>query len=153
MTYRVMIDSMIYDALAGNENFRRLVQKKQDSGDIAMLSTRIQKDQIAAIPPARDIGQKSAARTTEIASAVFVLDVSRLDEDCLGSPEADAVFLHLQGRSLKHTADAMIGATAFSDTDILVTNDQKLTNRFRKLTSTTMVMTDVEFQVFLEGLN
>ncbi len=91
--------------------------------------------------------------TERIGSGVFVLDYSRLDEDRLGTAETNTAFAELQNKNPKHTEDAMIGATALTDADILVTNDEHFKKKFVTLKSGVKVMSSDEFAAYLAGLS
>jgi hypothetical protein len=149
---RVMLDSHIYDAVAANPALKQKIERCQANGHITLLSTHIQAEELARIPPERDIGQASAVDTESIGTSVFVLDYSYLDVDRLGTPEADNAFSQLQINNPKHTEDAMIGATALTDADILVTNDIGFRKRFKKLGSKLRIMSGSEFENYLAGL-
>jgi hypothetical protein len=148
----MILDTNVYDAAIDNDQLRNLMAKKQESGSIALFSTRIENEELAAIPPLQDRGQKSAVQTVLISPAVFVLDASHLDDDRLGTDEANAAFNYLQNGSKKHTNDAMIGATAMIDADILVTNDHRLLNRLSAIDSKVKVITSQGLFALLKTL-
>lgn len=152
MAVVVMIDTMIFDEIAGSKEMQEAIRRSQESSHIEIVSTRIQSSQLSSIPTDRNIGQSEALNTRKLNSAVFILDFSILDEDRLGSDEASAAFNHIQAGSSKHTEDAVIGATAFENADILVTNDKRLRKRFKELGSRVKAMTGSEFLGYLESL-
>jgi predicted nucleic acid-binding protein len=82
-----------------------------------------------------------------------VLDYSRLDEDRLGSAETNSAFAAIQNGNLKHTEDAMIGATALIEADIFVTNDEKFRRKFIMLKSNVKIMSFAEFSSYLSSLS
>lgn len=151
MPKRIMCDSNIHDAVVSDPALKKLIDQRQTEGHIVFKTTHVQQTQLSKIPNARDEGQASAIEADLVGAAVVVLDHSRWDEDRFGTCETDAAFAAIQRRDPKHTADAMIGATALSDVDIFVTNDRDLRKKFEKLDSTVRVMTSDEFKSFLAG--
>jgi predicted nucleic acid-binding protein len=149
MIARIICDSNIHDVLAADLKLKRLVDQAQADALIDVMTTHIQFDELAAVPAERDIGQTGSLTANRILTEVFVLDHSRLGEARLGSETSNAAFMELQGNSFKNTNDAIIGATALAHTDILVTNDVRFTNRFRKLAGSVQVMSSKEFGEYL----
>jgi predicted nucleic acid-binding protein len=152
MVKRVICDTNIHDAVAADADLKDLVERCQAAGQIVLTTTHVQLGELSRIPEPNDIGQANAIKAKRTGAAVFVLDYSRLDEDRLGSAETNAAFAALQKGNLHHTGDAMIGATALSDADILVTNDGKLRKRFEALKTHVQVMSSAEFKNYLANL-
>jgi predicted nucleic acid-binding protein len=152
MAERVICDSNIHDAVARETALKNLIERAQVAGHIVLLTTHVQLTELSEIPVANDIGQAEAINAERTGAAVFVLDYSRLDEDRLGTPEADAAFAAIQRGNCQHTEDAMIGVTALADADILVTNDIDFKKRFDALQSRVQVMSSSEFEDHLTHL-
>ncbi len=150
MPERVICDSNIHDAVAADGHLKSLIDQCRDCGLIILKTTHVQDTELSKIPDENDIGQKGAINAERIGTAVFVLGYSRLGEDRLGG--INAAFAALQKGNPKHTEDAMIGATAFSDADILVTNDSNFRKKFEKLKANTTVMSSAEFGSWLTDL-
>jgi predicted nucleic acid-binding protein len=148
---RIILDTQIYDAVAANPALKDLIEQHCKNGKIIVLTTHVQLEELQDIPPHRDIGQTRAVDAKRTGTSVFVLDHSFLDEDRLGSPESSEAFARLQ-IGAKHTKDAMIGATAVTDADILVTDDAPFRRRFKKLESRVRVMSSEEFFSYLSAL-
>jgi len=148
-----MIDTNIYDAIAADSDLKIQIEKYQRDGSIKIVSTHIEAGELSKIPTERDIGQASAVKTERVGSGVFVLDYSRLGEDRLGSEETNSAFAAIQNGNLKHTEDAMIGATALIEADILVTNDENFRRKFITLKSSVKIMSSVEFSSYLSSLS
>jgi predicted nucleic acid-binding protein len=149
MTKRVICDTNVHDAVAVDPGFKRLIERAVADGHIALSTTHVQLTELSKIPPRNDIGQASAIGANRTGTAVFVLDYSRLDEDRLGTPQTNAAFEAIRQGNPRHTEDAMIGATAFADADILVTDDTKFRKRFEALNSPVEVMSSVEFASYI----
>lgn len=145
---------MIYDRVAADPDLRALIERRQFEGRIVLQSTNIEARQLAAIPPERDVGQASIVQTEQIGTAVFVLGISVLSQDCISDKNdpASVAFDELQKRNPKHTADALIGATAHVRADILITDDSSFFARFKRLQSTVRVMKTAEFRSFLRAM-
>jgi hypothetical protein len=149
----IMLDSNVHDLVAKDATLKALIEQCQRDGRIRVLSTHIQADQLAAIPAERDIGQAVAVRSDHIPTSAAAWDVSRWDEAHWGSDAANNAFNKLAIGNPKHAADALIGVTALSEADILVTNEKKgFRNRFARLGSNVRVMSTMEFHAFLKTL-
>jgi predicted nucleic acid-binding protein len=153
MPVRVMIDTHIYDVVAADSEMKALIERRQLDGQIKLISTHIEAGELAKIPGDRDIGQATAVNTERVGAAVFVLDYSKLDEDRLGTEEANSAFSQIQKNNLRHTEDAMIGATALIEVDILVTDDDRFKRKFAALKSDIKMMSADEFGIYLRSLS
>ena len=153
MPTTILLDTQAYDFVAANMRLKTLIADMQQDGRIELISTRIEADELDEIPPHRDIGQKSSVSSSKVGSAIFLLDISFLDEDRLGSDEVNAAFHHIENGKPKHTNDAMIGATAYSDADYLVTNDNRLIRRFSKLSGPCKVVKPDQLENLLNSLS
>ena len=153
MVKRVMCDCMVHDAVAGDSNLKQLIDQCRAAGHIVFKTTRVQLKELSQIPFHRDIGQATAIDAERIGTSVFVCGYSRCGEDRLAGSAIYAVFAAiLKGNPKQHFDDAMIGATAFSDADILVTNDGDFGKKFKKLNTSVQVMSSGEFASYLGGL-
>jgi hypothetical protein len=153
MVIRVICDSMIHDAIAADAKLKQLVDQRQAAGHVTFKTLHVQLEELAKIPSDRDIGQANAINAERIGSSVFVLDYSRLDEDRLGTDETNSAFDAIKKGNPRHTEDAMIGATALTDADILVTNDGDFRKKFEALGTNVRVMSSEEFAIYLAGLS
>jgi hypothetical protein len=153
MPVRIMIDTQIYDTIAIDGSRKRLIESCQRDGLIQIKSTHIEAGELSKIPAIRDIGQATAVNTERVGSGVFVLGHSRLDEDRFGTPETNSAFAAIQKGNVRHTEDAMIGATALIEVDILVTDDNKFRKKFITLNSTVKTMSSDEFFSYLSVLS
>ena len=152
MPVRVMVDSNFYDALHADSEFKALVEKRQADGRLTILSTHVQETELAKIPQDRNVGQAQAVVAESVGASVFVLDYGMLDVDRFGTEESSDAYHRIHRGNNKNIEDAMIGATATTDADILVTNDKKFTSRFRELSGTVPVMNSVEFKDYLSSM-
>ncbi len=109
-----MIDTMVFDAVADDPELHAAVTAATRDRRIALFTTQIQEDQLAAIPdPARR--KRLRALPREVLPPV----------DADGGTLVDAVHA---GQN-KHLADALIAGTALARCDLLVTDDKRLTER------------------------
>ena len=152
MPKRIICDSNVHDAVATDAVLKRLIDCCQTMGHIVLVTTPIQITELSRIPETENIGQASAISAKRIGSAVVVLDHSGYDEDRLGSDATNAAFSALQKGNAKHTVDAMIGATALSDADILVTDDRPFGKNFKALGTQVQVMSSIEFASYLQSV-
>jgi hypothetical protein len=119
---------------------------------IGFKTTRIQLGELEKIPVNRDIGQNAAINAERTGLGVFFAGYSRVGEDQLGCADTYAAFAAIQKGNLKHTEDALIGATAIAEADIFVTNDATLRKRFEVIGSHVKVMSSAELKAYLTGL-
>ena len=153
MIMRVMCDSMVHDAVARNDwNLKYLIDECRAAGHVVFETTRVQLLQLARIPARRDIGQRNAIDAKRIGIPMFFCGWSKLGEDRLGGPAIHSVFEALRIGNPKHSADAMIGITALTSADILVTDERDFRNRFKRLDMRVQTMSSAEFASYLAGL-
>ncbi len=152
MADRVILDCMVYDAVAQDRRLKQLIEQCQRVCSLFVLSTHVETDQLAAIPADKDIGQANAVSVEPIPTPVCIIDHSRIDRSRIGTDALNAAYTKLRIGNPKHTDDAIIGTTAVSDADILVTDDKGFRNRFKKLRSSVRVMSSAEFATYLEEL-
>jgi predicted nucleic acid-binding protein len=152
MPTRVMCDTQVHDAVAADPQLKQVIEQRQAAGQISVSTTHIQIDQLAKIPATRDIGQAGAIAAERVGTGVFVLGHSRLSEDRLGDATLNATYTQLQKGNARHTEDAMIGATAVLEADILVTEDKTFRSRFKALGTNAQVMSVQEFATYLASL-
>jgi predicted nucleic acid-binding protein len=103
---RVMLDTNIYDLIVARRGFGERLDRAIESGDIEILRTRVQEEEIARIPDAvrRAAMRKVRGRLVETSEAAWA-----------GLPK---------GRT--PSADALIAATAAECADVLVSEDKEL---------------------------
>jgi rRNA-processing protein FCF1 len=152
MVDRVILDTMVYDAVENDQQLKQLIRGCQDAGHISIFTTHVQKDQLAQIPPEKDVGQASAVAAMQIATSVTVIGYSRIGQSRIGGNEENDVYSKLRINNSKHTEDAIIGTTAYHDADILVTDDKGFRNRLKNLRSRVKVMSSAEFKNYLHDL-
>ena len=126
---KIIADFNVHDAVAADTALRLLIERCQAAGLIEFITTPVIHEQLKNIPQRRNIGQATAIKAKRQGSAVFVPGVSKLSEDRLGTGPTNSAFHRIKKGNPKDVADAMIGATAVSDADILVTNDIKFRRR------------------------
>ena len=134
MTVRITFDSNAFDFVAADPDLKSTIKECQDLGLISIWGTHIQGGELAAIPDSRNIGQaQTVADINRTGTALFFCNFSHLGVDRLSSAESLAAFSAIQANNPKHTNDALIGATALVDTDMLVTDDGRLQSKFNQL--------------------
>lgn len=113
-----MIDTMVFDAVADDPDTRDAIAAATRDRRIALFTTQIQEDQLAAIPdPARR--KRLRALPREVLPAV--------------SADSGAIVDAVHAGQNKHMADAIIAGTALARCDVLVTEDARLTERSKGL--------------------
>jgi hypothetical protein len=150
MPDRIMFDSNAYDAIAADGAIMALIEHHRERGCIVVLETHVQADELAKIPPHKDIGQSNAVAAQRIPTTGAAWDVSKWDQAQWGSDATNRTITDLTSGNPKHIEDALIGATALDSVDILVTNDGRLRNKL--LTSKLRVMSSADFAAYLRSL-
>ena len=135
---RIMLDTNEYDKLlVAPHAYDRLLALLAE-GKIELLATHIQKDEIMAVEDAIKKARLQAvlSRARMIATRGIVLDVSRFDQSRFGNDEDHKLIEHIRGsRRDRDTEDALIAATAATDADVLVTDDESLMRRLNSYPS------------------
>ncbi|MGK2936843.1 MAG: hypothetical protein ACSLFR_03420 [Solirubrobacteraceae bacterium] len=109
-----MIDTMVFDAVADDPETREAITAATRDRRIALFTTQIQEDQLAAIPdPARR--KRLRALPREVLPPV--------------SADGGELVNAVHAGQNKHMADAIIAGTALARCDVLVTEDARLTER------------------------
>ena len=153
MAIRLTFDTNVHDAVVADSSLESLITECQDRGLISVWATHVQGGELADIPDPRDLGQaKAVANINRTGTALFFVGYSFLGVDRLSSPESLEAFRAIQDGKAKHNNDALIGATAFVDTDFLVTNDSRLRNRFNELAGKAKAISTTELATYLENL-
>ncbi len=140
---RIMLDTMIYDAIVANPETIELVRSLTTNRKCEILTTHIQKDQLAEIPGDQKRCAALSIPTKKVPTSGAVWDLSKWDECTWVSTETVASIENLTKGNPKHAADALIGATSLSVADVLVTMDKTLAARV-KASDPTMKVLDFE---------
>jgi len=132
---KIMLDTNQYDRLLkAPVTYDRLLQL-QSHGEIELLTTHIQRDEILAVDDPEKRGPLEAllGQARLIGTRGVVVGVSRIGLARLGDDKDHALIEHVRGRAWKRkTKDALIVATATKDADVLVTDDDRLIRRMKR---------------------
>lgn len=145
---KFMLDTMIYDRIIENPGLIERINVLSNEGKIEILSTHIQDDQLSKIPDSKKRAKISEINRKGVVTDGFILDLSRLDEAAFSDGEGISL-CDIQSVSNGHTEDALIATTASRDADVLVTEDKRLSNRFKACTSVCKVWSFEEFLCFI----
>lgn len=145
-----MLDTNIFDKIIGNEGLKTRIMELKNKGQVAILTTHIQIDELSATS---DVVKRE--RLLEWANEIcefiptmgFVLDVSRVGMARLS--DGEGIERIRQGNS-RRTQDALIAATASSDANFLVTEDHSFATRVQKNLTNVQVL---NFSKFVRKLN
>ena len=119
---RVMVDTMVFDALHADPPGRAAVLDAVRGGDLLLCTTHVQEDQLAAIPdPVRRKALQRLPRQV-VPAAGGVAGVFRTGR-VRYTDDADGDVLRFGSR---HTQDDIIAEAAGVQTDVLVTEDRRL---------------------------
>ncbi len=128
---RAMADTNVFDFIAADVGLLQRVQQATAAGVLVVLTTHVQEDELAAITDLEKRVLIAQIPRTKIPTEGFVVDVSRLGEARLS--EGTTIEALRRGNWPRYTKDALIGATAQADANVLVTNDETLTKRAKSL--------------------
>jgi hypothetical protein len=131
-----MLDSNVFDHLLKDAQVCGLLEELVDSGRVTLLSTHVQRDELAA--KTDDLEKRAALLechdrlTRSVPTGAFVLDVSRFDAARFGPAVGEAAFDDVlrtprAGRRdgmPGHTNDALITDTALAEDAILVSSEE-----------------------------
>lgn len=120
-----MLDTMIFDRIVATRGLTRRIRRLVKAGALTILTTHIQEDELAAVPSWWKRARIARVPSVRVPTSEFVWDVSRFDEARLGTGEP---LEQIRGTKT-HTKDGLIGATAFAESAVLVTEERRLTRR------------------------
>jgi hypothetical protein len=125
--HRFSLDSNAFDRIAESDKTVELVRRATETGSIQLLSTHVQRDELAAIPD--PVRRERVARipTSDVPTYGFVVGVSRLGMARLGDEARYEAMTG--GNRQKHAHDALIAMTAQYEDTVLVSEDRRLRNR------------------------
>jgi predicted nucleic acid-binding protein len=143
---RFMLDTNVFDHIAEDAAFAKVVEDAARSGSITIVSTHIQEDQIADNPEREKREAIARIPRTIVPTTGFAWDVSRLGIARLADDETSATIERMGRRHLKNTKDALIAASARDQADVLVTEDKTLQKRIRREDLNVTILTFEEFR-------
>ena len=118
---RVMIDTMVFDALHDDPDGREAVIDAIRHDELHLLTTHVQEDQLAAI---RDHARRKALQQlprTVVPSTVVVDGVTRT-----GRARVNPASTYARMRDVRHFQDSLIADATAARADLLVTDDRRL---------------------------
>jgi predicted nucleic acid-binding protein len=127
---RIMLDSNVHDEVIAVPGFVDRMRVAIATGHIEIVTTHIQKDELARIPdPFKRVATLDVPGTiTSTAGAVW--GVSRWDQARYGEGTSDIKYTDIFKGNSRDIEDALIAITAASEADVLVTQEKKtLVNR------------------------
>lgn len=134
---RVMLDSNVVDKLLADEDLLASILAAVAAGRLGIVVTHVQRDELAAVSAGerrmRLLEVLERVAPASVATAGFVLDLSRLDHARLFDDDAASRHRGFVGRSRRRAKDALILATAEAEGLPVVTCESKARNlrRFR----------------------
>jgi hypothetical protein len=154
---KYLLDSMIYDQLARDDECRELLLQRCKEGIVEILVTHIQFDQLRATPDSakRDalLAVAMTIPSTKISTDGAVWGMSKWGEAKWGPGTGDVQIGDITRGNPRHNADGLLVATASSGADVFVTEETRLPNKVRRYNSKLKVMSFNEFRHILESPN
>ncbi|MDA0179095.1 hypothetical protein OJ997_02215 [Solirubrobacter phytolaccae] len=121
MLRRVMIDTMVFDALHDDPDGGAAVVEAMRHGELLLLTTHVQEDQLAAIrDPVRRKALQRVPRTV-VPSTVPIAGVTRT-----GRAKVNPDSAYARMRDVRHFQDSLIADATAAQADLLVTDDRRL---------------------------
>jgi predicted nucleic acid-binding protein len=127
---RFLVDTMILDRIVGTEGAARLFVELHGRGEVQLVVTHIQEDELAAIRDANKRRLIAMIPRQVVATYGFVIGTSRIGMSRMG--EDEPVEAIRAPNWPKFTNDALIAATAQYENVTLVTDERRLLNRARR---------------------
>ena len=134
---RVMLDSNVVDKLLADEDLLASILAAVAAGRLGIVVTHVQRDELAAVSAGerrmRLLEVLERVAPASVATAGFVLDLSRLDHARLFDDDGASRHRGFVGSSQRRAKDALILATAEAEGLPVVTCESKARNlrRFR----------------------
>ncbi len=149
---RLMLDTMIYDKVVDTPGMLELLQRLVDEGEVEILATHIQEDELAKIPDERKRAEVSKIPRQEVPTSGAVWNTSKWDRATWGDGSESGVSIdEIRSEKRGHTHDALIATSASANVDALVTNDKRLKNRLNDSDARCEVWNFKRFRSFVMG--
>ena len=133
---RIAFDTNVLDAILGSPTLVQAIQRAATAGELLLVSTHVQEDELAATPNAERraklLALYHALPVATVATHGFVIGVSRVGMARIGGGSRTGVAIDdLDSKGRKHRRDALIGVTAAGEADVLVTCERRLRTRMK----------------------
>ncbi len=144
---RIMLDSNVFDKLLADPDALQRVIWLEESGRSVLVSTHVQRDQLAATPqPKRSLLLGLGLEFEEVPTSGAVWGVSKWDEATWDDGVGDVKLSDVISDKGNHIEDALIATTAAAHCEVLVTDEKKrLPNRIKTTGSKLIVWNFEEF--------
>lgn len=131
---KVMLDTQIYDLLAGKPAIIASLNALQHANAISILSTQIQEDELAGIKDGVKAAEVAKIERHRVPTAGAVYGVSTFGTATYGDGSDSGISIdEVRSSSKGHTRDALIATSASKQADVLVTEDDRLAKRLGSL--------------------
>ena len=144
-----MLDTQIYDLIVSNSLIKpinKIITEKK----IEVLCTHIQNDELQDIPNEKKRALVSQIIRKQVPTSGGVYGVSKYGCATYGDGSGSGISIdQIRSSAKKHTKDALIATTAAKYADVLVTEDNRFTNRFRKTCSSCEVWSFDQLETYI----
>lgn len=145
-----MLDTQIYDLIVTIPDMAKQLNHLSKEGKVTILCTHIQEDELAQIPDVQKRNNIAQIIKKKVATSGAVWDVSKWDQATWGNGSSSGVGINdVRSPSRKHTSDALIASTAARDADVLVTEDNRLTNRMKNMSARCQIWGFDQFKSYI----
>lgn len=131
---KFMLDPMVYDKIVATPQMVDRLNQLSKEGRVVVLCTHVQHDELACIPDKQKRDAVAKIITKKVPTSGFVYGISKWNGGSWGDGSSGGVSIDdIRSPSKGHTKDALIATTAARDADVLVTDENHLTNRMKVL--------------------
>ncbi len=142
-----MLDTMIYDKVVDTPGMLELLLRLVEEGEVEILATHIQEDELASIPDERKRAEVAKVPRQVIPTSGAVWGTSKWGGATWGDGSEGGVGIdEIRSEKRGHTHDALIATSASANVDVLVTDDNRLKNRLKDSDARCEVWTFKEFR-------
>lgn len=166
-----MLDTNIYDKLRSDPEFLKTLIALQENGQLEIVKTHIQEDELAAAPfnlemPSEKIATDAfilgtsrlgqarlgdgtgCLKETKVPTAGAIWGTSRWGDACWGDGSQSGMSVDdIKTEAGNHIGDSLIAVTASNQADIFVTEDTRLRRKMKNCPAKCKVMDYSEFKI------
>jgi hypothetical protein len=137
---KFMLDTHIYDLIVATSGLVDQVNGLVAAGKATILCTHVQDDELANILDAHKRAEVLRINRRRVPTAGAVFGLSRYGASTYGDGSTGGIALdQVRSAARGHTKDALIASTASREADVLVTEDRRLVNRLRAISTSCQV--------------
>jgi hypothetical protein len=150
---KFILDSNIYDRIVATPGMTETLQDLCEIGQIEIIKTHIQEDELGLIPDAYKREQTKIVPGKKVPTSGSVWGISKWGEGTWGSGSGNIRISDIQKGNPKYNKDALIATTAAESADVLVTDEKRtLPNRIKATCTRLKVWDFPKFKEYIYSL-